>query len=191
MKTYILKKYNKSLLSFTIENDKYNTTKVTILKTLSDTKDFPERVKGDTQTLLCWLRRRMIPQNRTFVHEILSSQNIDMHDLQGQLDICKGLSVNDPYWVVSQDFNGRWEEYNLYENHFSDILSLVAFTGCNTSVKELSPSPEMTTDGQLPKSWRRVENKLILFKGGTDTSLFTNGGKEPYSEYYAAQVARS
>ena len=39
----------------------------------------------------------------------------------------------------------------------------------------------------LAKSWRRIDNKIILFKAGSEG--FANSGLEPYSEYYASQVA--
>ena len=41
----------------------------------------------------------------------------------------------------------------------------------------------------LPKAWRRKEGKVLLYKGGT--SGLANTGKEPYSEFYAAQVAEA
>ena len=47
--------------------------------------------------------------------------------------LCKGLSLNDSYWVVPSDFSGTFKEYNLYENRFSEVLSLVAYTGVGTA----------------------------------------------------------
>lgn len=41
----------------------------------------------------------------------------------------------------------------------------------------------------LPKSWRRIDGKVLLYKGGTEG--FANTGNEPYSEYYAAQIAQT
>ena len=99
--------------------------------------------------------------------------------MEGLITICKGLSVNDVYWIVPEDFQGRFDDYNLYDNSFSEALSLVAFTGYSTTLKELSPSPEMTTNGMLPKAWRRLNDKLYLYKGGTNAELFSNAGLEP------------
>ena len=119
----------------------------------------------------------MIPRNRAFVKEILMSQGLNENDLEESLKICMALSVND--------------DYNLYDNSFSEALSLVAFTGYSETLKELSPSPEMTTNGMLPKAWKRVQNTLYLYKGGINAELYSNGGREPYSECYAAQVAKA
>ena len=39
----------------------------------------------------------------------------------------------------------------------------------------------------LRKCWRRIGGKVYLYKGGTEGA--TNTGNEPYSEFYAAQIA--
>ena len=64
---------------------------------------------------------------------------------------------------------------------------MVAYTGYNTTIRELSTSPEFTTAGMLPKAWRRLNEEIFLYKGGTKG--FANSGMEPYSEYYASQIA--
>ncbi len=46
----------------------------------------------------------------------------------------------------------------------------------------------MDTGGQFPKAVRRINDRLLLFKTGTSGTR--NLGKEPYSEYFAAQVAK-
>ena len=57
----------------------------------------------------------------------------------------EGLSLNDVYWVVPEDFNGKFADYNLYDNRFNRILSQIVFTGYGSSVKSaLLSSPEFT-----------------------------------------------
>ncbi len=67
-------------------------------------------------------------------------------------------------------------------------LSLIAYTGYG-SVKPsgFSSSPEFTTNGMLRKGWRKIDGKIKLYKGGTSGAA--NTGNEPYSEFYAAQIA--
>ena len=66
--------------------------------------------------------------------------------------------------------------------------ALIAFTGYGSSVRtSLVSCPEFTTNGMLPKCWRRVNGTIRLYKGGTSGA--SNTGCEPYSEYYAAQIA--
>ena len=137
-----------------------------------------------------WLSRRVIPKNRTFVDEILKMLGLSHNDTKGIIDVCKGLSLNDSYWVVPEGFEGTFSQYNLYENRFSEILSLVAYTGAGGSRQAFTTSPELTTGGMLPKAWRFVEGDgIYLYKGGTTGA--SNAGREPYCEYYASQIAQT
>ncbi len=112
------------------------------------------------------------------------------NDVIGIIKICKGLSLNDSYWVVEEDFKGKFKDYNLYENKFSNTLALIAYTGYGSNqIKGFTSSPELTTSGMLPKCWRRINNKIYLYKAGT--SGMANTGMEPYSEFYASQIANS
>ena len=135
-----------------------------------------------------WLESRVIPKNRKFVDEILKTLGLSHNDTKGIIDVCKGLSLNDSYWIVPEGFNGKFAEYNLYENSFSDILSLVAYTGQGQSAGVFTTSPELTTNGMLPKAWRFKKSGIYLYKGGTSGAA--NAGNEPYSEYYACQIAK-
>ena len=137
-----------------------------------------------------WLQRRVIPKNRAYVAEILKTFGLSVNDTKGIIDVCKGLSLNDSYWVVPQGFAGTFAQYNLYENRFSEILSLVAYTGIGQSDAAFTTSPELTTNGMLPKAWRFIEGEgIYLYKGGTFGAA--NTGNEPYSEFYASQVAQA
>lgn len=137
-----------------------------------------------------WLQRRVIPKNRAYVAEILKTYGLSVNDTKGIIDVCKGLSLNDSYWVVPQGFTGTFAQYNLYENRFSEILSLVAYTGIGQSDAAFTTSPELTTNGMLPKAWRFIEGEgIYLYKGGTFGAA--NTGNEPYSEFYASQVAQA
>ena len=106
--------------------------------------------------VLRWLQRRVIPKNRTFVDGILRTFGLSVGDTKGVVDVCKGLSLNDSYWVVPGGFKGKFADYNLYEYRFSEILSLVAYTGVTQSDAAFSTSPELTTNGMLPKAWLRL-----------------------------------
>ena len=127
---------------------------------------------------------------RLYDDEILKTLGLSLNNTKGIIDVCKGLSLNDSYWVVPSDFSGTFKEYNLYENRFSEALSLVAYTGVGTANRAFTTSPELTTQGMLRKAWRFIENDgIYLYKGGTEG--FANSGKEPYSEYYACQIAKA
>ena len=77
---------------------------------------------------------------------------------------------------------------HLYENPFSNALVALAFTGYGSNLRSsLRSSPEFTTNGVLPKCWRRVDGKVTLYKGATIGAFDTRS--EPYSEFFAVQVA--
>lgn len=136
-----------------------------------------------------WLRHRTIPKNRAYVRNFLSKCGLSLNRPLNIIRVSKGLSLNDCYWVVEEGFSGRFADYNLYDNRFSRVLALIAFTGYGSSVRSsLASCPEFTTNGMLPKCWRREKGKIQLYKGGTSGA--SNTGNEPYSEFYAYQVAQ-
>ena len=134
-----------------------------------------------------WVRYRSIPRNRAYVDSILSSMGLSYNRPFDILRVSKGLSLNDCYWVTEEGFDGSFEKYNLYDNRFSRILGEIAFTGYGSSDRIISSSPELTTNGMLPKCWRRENGVIRLYKGGTSGA--SNTGNEPYSEFYASQIA--
>ncbi|MCL1809032.1 MAG: XRE family transcriptional regulator [Clostridiales bacterium] len=187
---YELRLYDKVLLSFSLLRDLAVGYSIKIKDIGEPRALLPLDLETTDDGVLKWLERRVIPKNRTFVGEILKTLGLRTGDTKGIIDVCKGLSLNDSYWVVPEGFSGKYASFNLYENRFSEILSLVAYTGVTQSDAAFSTSPELTTDGMLPKAWRFIDGEgIFLFKGGT--SGFANTGKEPYSEFYASQVAES
>lgn len=137
-----------------------------------------------------WLRHRTIPKNRAYVHSLLAKSGLSINRPMSIIQMTKGLSLNDCYWVVDEGFPGRFQQYNLYENRFSRVLALIAFTGYGSSIRSsLFSSPEFTTNGMLPKCWRRESGVIRLYKGGTSGA--SNTGNEPFSEFYAWQVAEA
>ena len=150
----------------------------------------PLDMEQTDEGVIKWLERRVIPKNRAFVDEILKTLGLSHNDTKGIIDVCKGLSLNDSYWVVPDDFEGTFAQYNLYENRFSEMLALVAYTGAGQSKQAFTTSPELTTNGMLPKAWRFIENDgIYLYKGGSTGA--SNAGREPYCEFYASQIAET
>lgn len=191
VQNYELRIYNDILITFSLEKRGLEGLSAEIISVADDKKQlFPLNLNITPQGILKWLEKRVIPKNRMFVNEILKTLGLSANDTQGIIDVCKGLSLNDSYWVVPQGFDGTYEQYNLYENKFSEILSLVAYTGVGHSNEAFTTSPELTTNGMLPKGWRFIENDgIYLYKGGTTGA--SNTGNEPYSEFYACQIAEA
>lgn len=188
---YNLKLYDDILVTFSLEEKGLEGLVVEVLSyDESKTHLLPINMELTPKGIIKWLSNRVIPKNRAFVDEILKTFGLSVNDTKGIIDICLGLSLNDSYWVTPIEFEGKFADYNLFENPFSEALSLVAYTGVGSAEKAFSTSPEFTTNGMLRKAWRHIENDgIYLYKGGTEGAA--NAGNEPYSEFYACQVAKA
>ena len=161
----------------------------------SERRFLPLEMKGQTtdEALWTWLTRRTVPKHRHYIQMMLGNLGIMRMETRAIIEMCKGLSLNDVYWVTPDSFKGAWREYNLYSNEFSKTLAVMAFTGGErgefNAAKDITSSPEFTTNGMLAKCWRRIDNNVLLYKSGTEGAA--NTGFEPYSEYYAAQIAEA
>ena len=188
---YILKHFDTPLIRFHASEDT-NDPEITILWINEANHGLLPMDMGEPteEHISKWLQRRTIPKNRAFVRTFLAKCGLSANRPMSIISVSKGLSLNDSYWVVNEDFEGSFEQYNLYENRFSQILAYIAFTGYGSSIRSsLMSSPEFTTNGMLPKCWRRISGKIVLYKGGTSGA--SNAGNEPYSEFYASQVAQA
>ena len=190
--TYELRLCDRILIVFRMSRGEYGEVSVDILSTdagLSHLLPLSFAGEATNERLFEWIRRRRIPKNRAFVDEILKSCGIESDDAKSIIDVSKGLSLNDSYWVVAAGFRGTFDEWNLYENKLSTALQLVAYTGVASDALADGGIPsELTNSGMFPKAWRAIGSKRFLYKAG---HLFegSNVGKEPYSEYLASQVA--
>ena len=187
--TYELRHFDTPLIRFTATED----TSIPEISITWINEECPELMpldlRPDGDSLSVWLRHRTIPKNRAYVNSFLSKCGLSINRPMNVIRVSKGLSLNDCYWVTPEGFEGTFDEYDLYDNNFSRVLGLIAFTGYGSSARaSLDSCPEFTTNGMLPKCWRRIDKKIKLFKGGTKGAV--NTGFEPYSEYYAAQIAQ-
>ena len=161
----------------------------------SERRFLPLEMKGQAtdEALWTWLTRRTVPKHRHYIQMMLGNLGIMRMETRAIIEMCKGLSLNDVYWVTTDSFKGEWREHNLYSNEFSKTLAVMAFTGGTrgefNAAKDITSSPEFTTNGMLAKCWRRIDNNVLLYKSGTEGAA--NTGFEPYSEYYAAQMAEA
>ena len=186
---YILKLFDTELIEFVLTKEKLTDTACRIISFNDEKKELlPIGTELTGESLLSWLRSRTIPKNRGYMDKILSVYGLHHGDMIGTLNLCYGLSLNDSYWIVPVSFGGSFDEYDLYDNEFDKPLSLIAYTGYGTiKARGFSSSPEFTTNGMLRKGWRRRQGKIYLYKGGTEGAA--NTGREPFSEYYASQIA--
>lgn len=186
---YELRHFNTSILKFSADEES-SEPNVKIKWVTKNTSLLPLDLELNDEGLFKWLKHRTIPSNRAYVRTLLSKCGLNLNRPLNIIKVSKGLSLNDCYWIVEEGFEGQFEDFNLYDNHLSRVLASIAFTGYGSSIRSsLASSPEFTTNGMLPKCWRRIKGKIYLYKGGTTGA--SNTGMEPYSEFYAHQVAEA
>ncbi|MDR1644115.1 MAG: hypothetical protein LBT59_30830 [Clostridiales bacterium] len=133
-----------------------------------------------------WIERRVIPENRHHRKAVLSAINVQNHfDV---LCYSHGMSLNDTFWIQEESENLDYDKINLYDNPFDEALGWIAFTGVPGDISRYLPTPETTTEGMLPKYWRRASSGIVLCKGGT--SGYSNAGLEPFAEALAYLIAK-
>lgn len=186
---YILKQFDTDLLYFSMENTN-DGLQVHIDSINEDERhQIPLDLEVTDLSLKRWLEKRTIPRNRAYVSNFLARLGLNEKDTKGIIDICQGLSLNDSYWVVKEGCTDLFRDKNLYTNSFNTNIASIAFTGYGSYTRStFRSSPEFTTNGMLAKSWRRIKGNVVLYKSGTEG--FANSGLEPYSEFYASQIAR-
>ena len=134
-----------------------------------------------------WVKRRVIPVNRHHMEAVLSAINLQNHfDV---LCYSHGMSLNDCFWIQEEAENLDFDEINLYDNPFDEALGWIAFTGIPSDISRHLSTPEITTEGMLPKYWHRIStDDIILCKGGTEG--YSNAGLEPFAEVIAYLIAK-
>ena len=178
---YTLKHFDTPLIRFHASENS-NSPKITIRWINEENRHLLPLDLGEPseERISKWLQRRTIPKSRAFARVFLAKCGLSINRPMNIISVSKGLSLNDSYWVVDDSFTGLFDQYNLYENRLSRILANIAFTGYGSSIRSsLASSPEFTTNGMLPKCWRRMSGKIFLYKGGTSGA--SNAGNEPYS----------
>lgn len=187
---YILKQFDMPLLRFSATTDTSEPELQILWYGPEHIDQLPLDLQLTPESLGKWLRHRTIPKNRAYVHALLAKCGLNLNRPMSIISMCKALSLNDCYWVTEDGDTTSFDKVNLYDNPFSNVLASLAFTGYGSSIRSsLTSSPEFTTNGMLRKCWRRISGKIYLYKGGTEGA--SNTGYEPYSEFYAAQVAQA
>lgn len=132
-----------------------------------------------------WIENRGAAKHRRFVKDLLSKLNANT--MSGFIGLTNCLSLQDTMWIREKGSTLTWENVNLFENSFSEVMTHLAFDGTGLYGERIkTTSPELTTDGNYDKCWIRRDGSTLLLKAGSIGAR--NAGLEPYSEYLASQV---
>lgn len=133
-----------------------------------------------------WLDNRNYAKHKEHLKRWLHEWEID--NSKGFINITHCLSLNDSLWVKKAESVLKWDNVNLYTNPFNDVVSRTAFEKGLHGLRLSTTSPEFTSEGSFAKCWIKEEDNIYLYKKGSYG--FANAGLEPYSEYYASELAQ-
>ncbi|MDU2643732.1 MAG: protein kinase [Negativicoccus succinicivorans] len=206
---YLLRNKDKNLLTFEIIKKETEVTspttttsqvgvayQVRVDSLCEDVARLPLQMQGETafaeeldQRLENWLKARKAPESRAFADCLMKAIDSGANPF-AYIDVTYGLSLNDSFWVCPvRERDVSWDAVNAYQNAFDDRVARLAFTGVGGRIDGVTTTPEFTTGGALRKCWQREEDRIYLYKGGSER--FANGGLEPYMETFAAEIAKA
>ena len=135
----------------------------------------------DRAAFNAWWIDRSIPASRSGIREALAV--LDIANTRMLLIRCYGLSLSDQYWICPKGSNLTWDSINFFDNTFSDDIGDVLF-GANKNANILDfSSPDNTSDGNLKKRWKIIDEKRCLIKGGSNPFR-----QQPFNEVIATKI---
>lgn len=134
-----------------------------------------------------WLERRRAAKHREHLKKLMAE--CDCLSSEGFIRVTHAASLNDSFWVKKDNEEIEWRQVSLYKNEFNEVISKISFEGNGLFGIEFSTTtPEFSTEGSFEKCWKRENDVIYLYKRGSSGAR--NAGREPYSEAYAAQIAK-
>ena len=182
---YVLMHRNISVASLEMDE---NTGYITKINETYSANHLPVGVgfkKGITERaeLNDWWILRSIPASRSGLRNVLETLNIATP--QALLTKCYGLSLSDQYWIKPDNSDISWSKVNFFDNSFSDDIGDILF-GKPASKRNFDFfSPDNTSNGNLKKRWKIVNDKRCLIKGGSKPFQ-----QQPYNEVIASAIMR-
>ena len=119
-----------------------------------------------------WAMNRTLSIGRSYAKEILNSLRLSQNNRYAIFKACRGLSLEDSYWVKQDEDSQNWEDVNLFHNPLALFVTEVSLSGRNNhfkvkaDVRQTIHTPELTTLGASAKGWIRQEDGLYLHKVG-------------------------
>ena len=103
---YELKQLDTPVLRF-YANEESSEPDVKIIWINDDASLLPLDLEPTDDGLYKWLKNRTIPSNRAYVRNLLSKCGLNLNRPINIIKMSKGLSLNDCYWIVEENFDGK------------------------------------------------------------------------------------
>lgn len=166
MNSFILMHQDKEVAKVSIEKDDDGNGFLHVEQVMNGFK-LPYGVKNSTvldidDLLTRWNDSRTIPLGRPNYAKILESCNVkNSSELVPMSFMC---SLTDCYWFKPEGLNINWSNINFRDNGFdSNLYRHLFFDDHGESINNLH-SPDLTTDGAIPKMWEQLNGDFYLIK---------------------------
>ena len=98
-----------------------------------------------------WASNRTLSIGRSYAKEILNSLRLSQTNRFAVCKACRGLSLEDAYWIRQEGDDKTWEEVNLFHNPLSLFVTEISLSGTNVHYSARAEergnihTPELTT----------------------------------------------
>lgn len=119
-----------------------------------------------------WASNRTLSIGRSYAKELLNTLRLSQTNRFAVCKACRGLSLEDSYWIRQAGDTKTWEEVNLFHNPLSLFITEISLSGrsihyqVTEQMKKNIHTPELTTLGASAKGWIRRGEDLYLHKVG-------------------------
>ena len=154
LEEFIIKPLREDLLPMCLRGKTYNNSNI-------------QEIMTSVQLVKSYLSRRVLSLSRTNAKQIYTLFKIpQLDDIDTRVKICihcKGISIQDSYWIKEDNSTEKFSDVNIRKNKFTEIVD-IALNGDNPSVTVNAICPELTTHGIFRKAWIRQDDDLYLLK---------------------------
>ena len=119
-----------------------------------------------------WLKDRALPLSRKNADKIYKALGLPRDNMETNLMyITHSLSINDNYWVASEDEVGvlKYKDISIFKNSFNKAMYLIALRGDDGyTITNKEISAEYTGQGTFPKCFVREKDGIYMYKNSSD-----------------------
>lgn len=169
---------NESLLPFTLQGRIKDIPDIESVITRYDITQLTITVSRNKDAITSFLSQRVLPTTRSNAKKIYNlfefSQSQDELSKAKIALVCRALSLQDNYWLKSEESTVTWDDVCLRKVSLSEAIAQVSLHGSSISLtgkdRGAMRTPELTGQGAYAKAWYRESDGLYLYKLGSSIS---------------------
>ncbi|MDE7254004.1 MAG: hypothetical protein K2O32_13835 [Acetatifactor sp.] len=154
-------------------------------------KQLFEKLPFGFKDINTWIDRRKASKSNQHLQAVMRQLGCDSNE--DFVQATHAATINDTFWIRSEQEKVSWEQISLYQNPFTETISKIAFEGAELyNIVFSFTSPELACEGSFRKCFRKESEKgefhsdIFIYKRGRKLGA----GLEPYCEQMASEIAR-